>query len=204
METEKLIKKINEIEMSNEMQNRIINHCYMEMEGNHMNKRTTKKSFGKSIAIVASLAICLCLVGVTTLAATGKLNGFFKDIIGRDGAVVGTTYEQATDEVKLNMIQVEEELVVEVVMVNPNVAPYSVFEQFGIESYTITDLDGNLIVEDGKTDMVEVVNGKVTVKISLAEIANGEYMLSVHKLIGSAKADQPLVMSGVWECEFVK
>ncbi len=204
METEKLIKKVNEIKMSEEMQNRIINHCYMETEGSHMNKRTMKKSFRKPIAIVASLAICLCLVGVTTLAANGKLNGFFKDIVGRDGAVVGTSYEEATDEVKLNVIHVGDELVVEVVMLNPNVAPYIVFEQLGIESYSITDVDGNLIVKEEKTDMAGVVNGKVTVEILLDKILNGEYTLVVDKLVGSAKADQPLVLNGVWECEFKK
>ena len=202
MEIKNLIKKVNEIEIPEEMKNRIINHCYMEMEENYMGKHATKKSFRKPIAIVASLAICLCLVGVTTLAANGKLSGFFKDVIGRDGAVVGTSYEQATDEVKLNVMDAGDELVIELVMMDPNATPYITFEQFGIESYTITDMNGNCIVDDEKTDMMKVIDGKVTVNIPLDKIAKGKYKLVVRALVGSAKADQPLVLSGVWECEF--
>lgn len=47
------------------------------------------------------LVLCLCLTGVTALAATGKLQGFFSDITGWNGAVVGTSYEQATKELEV-------------------------------------------------------------------------------------------------------
>lgn len=204
METKKLVKKLNEIQMPKEMQERIIRNCYIEMEEKNMSNNRTKKFFKKPVAIVASLTICVCLAGVTSLAATGKLEGFFKDIVRFDGAVTGTSYEQATEEVELKIVDVTEELTVEVTMINPQVAPYSTFEVFGIENYKIVDMNDNVIMEGTTTEMTEVVNGKVNVNISLENITSGEYKLIVSKLVGSAKADQPLVVSGVWECEFVK
>lgn len=40
--------------------------------------------------------------------------------------------------------------------------------------------------------------------ISLEEVPAGEYKLIVTELVGGFKADQPLVVSGTWECEFTK
>ena len=153
---------------------------------------------------MASLVLCLGLTGVTALATAGKLEGYFKDIIRIDGAVIGTSYEQATDEIELKVIDVSNELTVEVTMLNPKTVPYSTFELFGIEKYKIVNMDNKVIVEGVTTEMVEIVGDKVNVNISLENIAGGEYKLMVSELVGSSKADQPLVMSGEWECEFVK
>lgn len=169
-----------------------------------MRKSTTKNLYKKPLAIAASLALCFCLTGVTTLAATGRLEGFFKDITRWDGAVIGTSYEQATDEVGLSVIHVSDELTVEIVMVNPNVAPYSTFEQFGVQNYKIVDMTDNVIVEGATTEMVEVIDGKAVVHISLDNISKGEYKLLISEWVGSSKADQPLVLSGTWECAFTK
>lgn len=119
-------------------------------------------------------------------------------------AVIGTSYEQATEEVELCITTVSHELVVEMTMVNPQIAPYSSFETFGIESYKIVDRNGNVIVEGEATELAEVAEGKVSVYISLDNISSREYTLIVSELIGSAKAEQPLVIRGNWECEFVK
>ena len=204
METKKLVEKLNEIKMSKELQERIIKNCYLEMEEKTMRKNTTKNFFKRPMAVAASLALSFGLMGVTALAATGKLEGFFKDIIRWDGAVTGTSYEQATDEVELSVMNVSDELEIKVAMVNPVVVPYSVFELFGVESYQIVDVAGNVIIEGEPTEMVEVVDGKVNISISLDDISSGKYKLIVRQLVGSAKADQPIVLSGAWECEFVK
>lgn len=169
-----------------------------------MNKNKVVKFSKKSIVAVASLVLCVCLTGVTALAATGKLQGFFKDIMRWDGAVIGTEYEQATDEIELHIAEVTDELIVEVNMINPDVAPYSAFELFGIESYKIIDLNGKEIVEGDTTEMVGIHNGKANIHVSLENISNGEYKIVVSEFVGSAKADQPLVLSGEWECEFEK
>ena len=118
MEKNELEKKVKEIKMPKEMQERIIRTCYKEMEEN-----TMKKCFKKPMVAVATVALGLCLTGITALASTGKLEGFFKDIIRWDGAVIGTSYEQATEEVELNIVDVAQQLTVELTILHSDVAP---------------------------------------------------------------------------------
>lgn len=204
METRKLVEKINEIEMPEDMQERLSKNCRIEMEGKNMNKNTTKKLFQKPLVVAASFALVLCLTGVTAMAATGKLDGFFKDITRWDGAITGTTYEQATDEVELRVVSVSDELTIELTMLYPDAVPYRELEQMGVHNYKITDENGNVVVEGEATESVGIVNGKVCANIPLNSDLSGAYKLSVTALVGSKKADQPLVINGTWECEFVK
>lgn len=214
MEIKILAEKINRMEMPEEMQERILQKCYNEMEESNMSKKIKGKSTGKKNAVVcffrkpavvaASLIVCLCLTGVTGLAATGKLKGYFRDITGWNGAVIGTAYEQATEEIQLSVAEVSDGLTVAVTMVNPKIAPYAFFETFGVESYEIVDKDGKVIVKGEATGMEAVVDGKVTLYIPLDSVSIGEYRLIVSAFVGSSKADQSLVVSGVWECEFTK
>lgn len=204
MEIEKMIEKLNEIEVSEEMQKCIIRNCYNKMEEKNMNKTTAKSFFRRPVAVAAALALCLCLIGATTLAATGKLDGFFKDIKRWDGAVTGTQYKQATDEIELSIVNVSDSIELEAIMLKPEAAPYGYIELLGIDSYEIVDVDGN-VVADGKTEeMAQITDGKVNLSISLDNISSGEYRLVVSAFVGSSKAEQPLVMSGVWECDFTK
>ena len=158
--------------------------------------------FKKPMAAVASFAVYVCLMGVTALAATGKLEGYFRDIKRWDGAVIGTAYEQATDEVEVNIIEVSDKLVVEITMVNFKEAPYSFFEMFGIKNYKIVDANGKVILENENLEMSAIANNKVLVNVSLEDVDNGEYTLMVSELVGSSKADQPLGLTGTWECSF--
>lgn len=202
MEIKALKKEVKQIEMPKEMQRQIIQNCYGKMEESRM-KNTSKKFYIKPMAAVAAMALCLCLTGITAMASTGKLQGFFKDVKNWNGAVTGTTYEQATDEVELSSSVAGNELVVTLRAVNPDVAPYHFFEKFGIEKYQIVDSKGKVIAE-GATENEEVIDGVVSVDISLKKLPNGEYKLVVTQLVGSAKADQPLVLNGNWECSFIK
>ena len=197
MDKKKFVNKIKEIEMPKDMQQKIIENCYIETEKKKMNKM-----FKKPMAAVASFALCVCLMGVTALAATGKLEGYFRDIKRWDGAVIGTAYEQATDEVELKIIEISDKLVVEITMVNFKEAPYSFFEMFGIKNYKIVDANGNVIVENENLEMSAIANNKVLVNVPLDGVANGEYTLIVSELVGSSKAEQPLGLSGTWECSF--
>ena len=195
-----LVKKVTEIEMPENMQHRIIKNCYNEMEKNTMkNKNTFLK---RPMVAAASFALCLCLAGVSALAATGKLEGYFKDIKNWNGAVVGTSYEQATDEVEINVIDTTDGLTIELTILKPTDPPYSVFQTFGIEEYKIIDANGNTVIENEMLEMPMVDGSTAKVKIPLNDISEGTYKLVVSKLIGGAKAEQPLVLSGNWECEF--
>lgn len=202
MEDRILTEMLMEIEMLEDMQARIIRNCYRNMEGKKMNNNT-KGMLKRPMIAVATLALCLCVTGVTALASTGKLQGFFQDITNWNGAVTGTIYEQATDEVELEIVDAKDYLMVSITMIKPDMAPYNSFETFGVESYQIVDKDGN-VVDAGRTEPAEVVGDKVNVAISLENFAAGEYKLIVTKMVGNAKAEQPLVVSGIWECEFVR
>ena len=197
MDKKKFVNIINEIQMPKDMQQRIIEKCYIETEKKKMNKM-----FKKPMVAVASFALCVCLMGVTALAATGKLEGYFRDIKRWDGAVIGTAYEQATDEVEMNIIEVSDKLVVEITMVNFKEAPYSFFEMFGIKNYKIVDANGKVIVENENLEMSAIANNKVLVNVPLDDVGNGEYTLIVSELVGGSKADQPLGLDGTWECSF--
>ena len=61
---------------ADDMEEEILFNCYKKMEVQSMSKNNIKKFNAKPLAAVAALAICLCVTGLTTMAATGKLEGF--------------------------------------------------------------------------------------------------------------------------------
>lgn len=201
MEIKKELETLKEIQMPKEMQERILRNCDGRTEENIMSKKNKSK---KILTVAASLVLALSVTGVSALAATEKLAGFFKDITGWNGAVTGTSYEQATDEVEISITNVAEELTVEVKFLEPQKAPYSSFDLFGIEKYSVEDKAGNLILEGTTSEMTEFDEGRAYIKLPLNEMLSGEYKLTVRELVGSSKADQPLVLSGTWECGFKK
>ncbi len=163
------------------------------------------KIFRKPAAAAAVLVLCIFLTGVTALAAaSGTLQGFFKDIFNWNGAVVGTTYEQASDEIELSVIGVTDQLMVELVMLYPEKAPYSEIEMLGIQSYKIVDANNNVVAEGTSLAVGEAADGRTSGEIDLEHVPSGDYKLVVTELTGQKKADQPLVLKGNWECEFRK
>lgn len=168
-----------------------------------MTENKTRSFFKKPIVAAAALAICLCLTGVTALASAGKLQGFFKDIINWNGAVVGTSYEQATEEIEIQTTLNDDLLNVTIQFLLPEEAPYLYFETFGIEHYEIRDNSGS-IVKEGQIAMTDIANGNKTFEIVADELSSDAYTLCIDKLVGGNKADQPLVIHGCWESEFTK
>ena len=205
MEMQSLAENIKEIKMPDEMQERIIRRCYqtsnLEMENQTMKKRTNT-FFRRTAAVAASLALCLCITGITALAASGQLKGFFKDIKNWQGAVTGTAYEQATDELEVAILDSSEELTVLVTMVNPKVAPYFTIQELGVENYEILDASGKVVMKGEPTAMEKVVDGQATIIVPANELSAGTYKLVIRAFVGGAKAEQPLTMSGTWEVDF--
>ncbi len=158
----------------------------------------------KPMVAVATLVLCVCLSGTTVLAATDRLQGFFGDVFRWNGAVVGTVYEQATDEVELKIIEASKQLEVELVLLCPDKLPYSELERLGIESYKIVDMDNQEIVKGEATEMITIDEGKVSVLLSLNDVEDGSYRLIISQLSGDKKADQKLVLNGNWEYTFTK
>ena len=205
MDMKEFAQTVQKIEMPDEMQTRILNNCYkkinQETEYKIMSKKTNSY-FKKPLATAAALALCICVGGVTVLATTGK--GFFKDIMGWDGAITGTAYEQATDEIDIAVTDVSDSLTVVATVVNPTIVPYMTFDEMRIGSYKIIDSLGNVVVEGMSNVMLPYENGQIRVAIPLENLESGTYKLIIDSFVGGSKADQPLEIHGNWECEFSK
>lgn len=206
MDKKDFAQQMKAIEMPKEMQERILKSCYKKIEEKEYTTMTkkTNKYFKKPLATAAAVAVCICLTGVTALAATDKLEGFFKDITRWDGAVTGTVYEQATDEIEMEVLEVTDSLTVVATIVDPTIVPYMTFDEMRIGSYKIVDSVGTVVMEDVSNEMLPYENGQITVSISLENLESGTYKLIVDSFVGGSKADQPLTMNGNWECEFTK
>lgn len=204
MMSKELKEKVNEIEMPDNMRARIIKNCYSKLEEETMKEHKRNSLFRRPMVAVATLALCICVTGISAMAATGKLQGFFKDITRWDGAVVGTSYEQATEEMQVNATETSEGLEIEVTFLTPDQAPYLYFEQFGIQTCEIVDSDGKVMVKEITSELAEVQDGKVNILLTLEELPKGSYKLRISEMVGAKKADQPLVLHGAWECEFAR
>ena len=206
MEFGNLKSAAQEITMLEEMKRRIAHNCKQietTMEEHNMNNRKNTSFFRKPAAVFVALAVCLSL-SVTALAATGVLQGFFRDITNHSGAIVGTSYEQATDEIDMDITVDGDELTVLATFVDPNKFPYRESQLLGIADYRIMDAEGN-VVQEGATDkFTPVANGQASIVLELNELATGSYKLIVTAFVSEKKADQPLNISGTWECEFTK
>ena len=156
----------------------------------------------KPAAVFVAVALCLSLP-VTALAATGVLKGFFQDITNWQGAVVGTSYEQATDEIGVNVTVNGNELTVLATFADPQMIPYVYAEKLGIAAYQIVDAN-NKVVKEGAAESTEIVNGQAAVSIQLDDIDSGSYNLIITAFVSEKKADQPMNINGNWECAFTK
>lgn len=198
MEFRDLKHSVEKIELSNEMKNRIIQNCRLsvahEVEEISMKNRV---NFKKLMPVAAVLALCL---GISVAAASHF--GLFKDVTDWSGAVTGIEYVQATDEIEVSTVVDQGVLTITADFLSPNAVPYCELETISVGSYQIVDVSGGVIAEGEGDSSIEIVDGKAIMTVSLAGFDNGEYKLWVNSFVGSKKADQPLNISGSWECDF--
>ena len=154
-------------------------------------------NFKKVVSIAAVIALCLC----GSVAAANHF-GAFKDITNWTGTVTGTEYVQATDEIEVSAVAEQGVLTITAAFLSPSPSPYIEQETFSIGNYQIIDASGDVIVDAEGDDFVEIVDGKAVMTVSLKGIDNGDYKLLISSFVGSKKADQPLKISGNWECDF--
>jgi len=202
-----LKKKIEGIKMTGAMQERILQNCLREAEKERTSmsmteRKNNKRWFQKPMAVAAALVLCLTVGGVTAFAASGKAEGFFKDITDWRGAVTGTTYEQATDEIEVNVKEEGSVLCVGVSFKDAEKAPYSELEQFAIGRYQVIDTSGDVAAKGDAGESVPVQDGQAVLTLNVEELPEGQYTLQLQSFIGSKKADQPLSINGNWEWEF--
>ena len=179
-----------------------------KVEDNNMNKTEKISWFKRTGAIAAMATLCL----VTVVSAT-PIKGFFKDIVRWDGAVVGSEYDNTTNEISIvasKTVVKDENLVlpIEINFENKMENPFASIEEIYINEYKITDKDGNVVLNLNKKVTGKVENGKVLIDLPIEENDNfkfGEtYYLELDNLSGVKKADQDLKINGNWNITFVK
>ena len=175
-----------------------------------MNK--PKKIFKTSVALASVLALLIITVTMTPLANSFK--GFFTDITRFDGAITGTKYENASNEIKVNVIKqindnANDVIPLQLVFENPNEAPFLYIQEIAVSDYMIID---NKTGEVLKLECYPEYSGKATIKEGRASLdlsinnikleSGKEYTLVIKKMYGLSKADAPLYIDGSWECSF--
>ena len=189
-----------------------LNEEIKNMEVHTMSK--PKVTMKRTLALIAVLALCIITVAMTPLA--NSIRGFFSDIVRFDGAITGTRYENATNDIKIDVLELTSKngnviIPLELTFENPTEAPFPYIQEVAISEYKILDSDNKEIIktklsaEDGDKGLV--TDGKVLVNLSLndSKFKSGEeYTIAIEKMYGLSKADAPLHITGRWECKFVK
>jgi len=194
MEINKLKDTAKTIKMPEEMRERIAartEKALMQESGSVKTKRPA--------VIAALIAACLCLCAAG--AAVGNA-GFFRDIVRVDGAVIGTAYEQATEEIAVSAQTEGDILQVEAIFLAPDRTPYREIDALRIGVWKITDDSGSVAAEGKNTVAADITDGRAKFAIPLEGLKSGAYALRIDAFTGESKADQPLGISGAWECAF--
>lgn len=184
------------------------------MERQAMKKHRNRRMIKRTVAVAVVFA--LCIITFTMMPLANSLKGFFKDIIRFDGAITGTKYENATNDIKIDVLELTFDngntiIPLELTFKNPTEAPFRCIQEVAICEYKIMDSKNKVIaksklsVEEGEKGIVK--NGEVLVNLLVNDkdmILGEEYTILIEKMYGLAKADAPLHITGVWECKFVK
>lgn len=197
MNVSSLKKAVESIEMTDAMRQRIAaNSKKILTEDRNMKK--TGNWFRRPVAVTALLALCICLP-IAGVAADNS--GYFRDVM-RGTAVVGTEYEQATDEITVDADFDNGELTVTANFLIPDVFPYRECEELAVGSYRIMIGDGKIVAEGGKSENAAIINGQAIMRILVEALCPGDYTVQIDAFVGSKKADQDLIMKGSWEAAF--
>ena len=139
------------------------------------------------------------------------IKGMFKDIIRFDGAVTGSEYVNATDEVRVTagevtMVNTEVFIPVEITFLNLGTVPFSAIELIEVDEFEILNTNGEVVVSEKEANVVcSVNNGAANLSLSVEAgklVAGETYTLVLERFEGLKKADAPLAVKGAWECTF--
>ena len=189
-----------------------LNEEIKNMEERTMSK--TKITMKRTLATAAVLALCLVTICMTPLASS--IRGFFSDIVRFDGAITGTKYENATNDIKVDVLELTSGngniiIPLDLTFEKPTEAPFPYIQEVAVSEYKIFDSNNKEIIktklsaEDG--DKCTVSDGKVQVNLSLndSKFKSGEeYTIVIEKMYGLSKADAPLHITGTWKCNFIR
>lgn len=159
-----------------------------------------------AIAAAAALVLAVGIFAGSNTALAKDIRGYFADVFRFDGAVVGTEYNNATDEITVTAISDGESITVTPQLLYPQEAPYAFITEISLRNVTITDSSGKKLMTVDETDPSILSNGTVSLVIPLGTVnlsPHAEYTVSFNTVVGHAKAEQPLPMSGNWSCTFM-
>lgn len=183
--------------------------CVMGMEEAKQDKKgqiTMLKFHKKTVAAAAALVLAVGLFAGSNTALAKDFRGFFSDVIRMDGAVVGTEYHNATEEVTFSQLPTRggdgSEIGLQVAFLYPEEAPYAYIEELSMHDVTITDAAGSEVWSLDETDPMPIRDGAAHFILSAGLTSGETYTLHCTMLQGHAKAEQPLPMSGTWELTF--
>ena len=177
-----------------------------KVEGKNMSKPKNIIWLKRASTIAAVVTIC-----AVTVVSAGAIKGMFKDVKRWDGAVVGTEYVNATNDIEMNISETKDDYIsLDINFENPNEAPFAFIQEVAITDYKIFDnndkevLEVNSTVENGIKGNVE--NGRILLELPTNDKLNSSqnYKLVVNTIYGLAKAEQPLKITGTWKCEFTR
>lgn len=188
MDTDRFFGSLRCEEMPDGLEARVVRAC------SSCRKRTTRP-----VRKTALIAAILTLLTAATAVCTVQ-QGFFRDIRSLFGAVTGTEYMQATEEIRVTASRAAGGIRLDVAFERPEKAPYAFSEQICVGRYRITDEDGNTLITGTGSDPVPLSDAKAALYIPLAEIPSGAHSVSIDSFICEKKADQPLEIHGTWIC----
>ena len=175
-----------------------------KVEGKNMSKPRNITWLKRVSTVAAVVTVC-----AITVVSAGAIKGMFKDVKRWDGAVIGTEYVNATNDIEMNISETKDDYIsLDINFENPNEAPFAFIQEVAITDYKILDnndkevLEVNSTFENGIKGNVE--NGRILLELPTNDKLNSNqnYKLVVNTIYGLAKADQPLKITGTWECEF--
>lgn len=175
-----------------------------KVEGKNMSKPRNITWLKRVSTVAAVVTVC-----AITVVSAGAIKGMFKDVKRWDGAVIGTEYVNATNDIEMSINATKDECIsLDISFENPNEDPFAFIQEVAITDYKILDnndkevLEVNSTFENGIKGNVE--NGRILLELPTNDKLNSNqnYKLVVNTIYGLAKADQPLKITGTWECEF--
>lgn len=169
-----------------------------ELHGRLVHAYANRKPSHRRLYIaVTALAAATALCGAGVYVGT---EGHFEDVMNWFGAVTGTTYEDATEELKITAVPTEDGIAVSVALLTPDKAPYPYIEQLAISDYTLKNKKKT--IAKGTVPAAALTDTGTEFLIPLeAPLVSGTYTLTITCFEGSAKGDQPLPIKGKWTAD---
>lgn len=198
----------------------------VEMAENERKKRKkSRQAISLAAAVAASIVIVIGSVGALNETFASAVKGYFSDIKKWDGTVIGTEFNQASNDIKVTSGKISKEqdnviIPIEVEILNKMQAPYAIIEVLSLRQFEIRDSEGKLL--DSKSikivsnvdipadytiyneeNLLEEVKSeddkKRIFKADLVIPSMDDIEVFISSFQGQAKADAPITINGDWK-----